>query len=386
MKSTSRMFTGLATLCAVCLLGSVLMAGQAAPQEASLPAEQYFKNVQVLKGLPVDEFLETMGMFAAATGLNCTDCHVDESGGSWERYADDNQLKRTTRAMVGIMTAINKQYFGGRQGVTCYSCHNGNRRPKVIPNLTVQYAVNPLNEDAYEILEPAFDAPTIDAVLDRYVAAVGGAARLKQLTTFVAEGTYSGYDDFEEHPVQVFARAPNQRTTVLRSQYGDTTTTFDGRSGWQASPIESKPLPIVALTGGNLEGTAVEAELSFPGQIKQVLTNWVVGPVTVIGDREARIVQGRKASGTPIKLYFDEETGLLVRLVRYSTQSPVGRVPTQVDFEDYRDVSGIKFPFKWTSTWTNGRTVHQLKNVQINPTIPAATFTRPVPPARPAAR
>ena len=157
MKSTSRIFTGLATVCGVCLLGSVLMAGQAAPQETSLPAEQYFKNVQVLKGLPVDEFLETMGMFAAATGLNCTDCHVDESGGSWERYADDNQLKRTTRAMVGIMTAINKQYFGGRQGVTCYSCHNGNRRPKVIPNLAVQYAVNPLNEDAYEILEPAFD-------------------------------------------------------------------------------------------------------------------------------------------------------------------------------------------------------------------------------------
>jgi len=385
MKS-SRIFTGLATVCGVGLLGSVLMAGQAAPQETSLPAEQYFKNVQVLKGLPVDEFLETMGMFAAATGLNCTDCHVDESGGSWERYADDNQLKRTTRAMVGIMTAINKQYFGGRQGVTCYSCHNGNRRPKVIPNLAVQYAVNPLNEDAYEILEPAFDAPPIDTVLDRYVAAVGGAARLKQLTTFIAEGTYSGYDDFEEYPVQVFARAPNQRTTVLRSQYGDTTTTFDGRSGWQAAPLESKPLPIVTLTGGNLEGTAVEAELSFPGQIKQALTNWVVGPMTVIGDREARIVQGRKGSGTPIKLYFDEETGLLVRLVRYSTQSPVGRVPTQVDFEDYRDVSGIKFPFKWTSTWTNGRTVHQLKNVQINPTIPAATFARPVPPPRPAAR
>ena len=386
MKSTSRIFTGLATVCGMGLLGSVLMAGQAAPQETSLPAEQYFKNVQVLKGLPVDEFLETMGMFAAATGLNCTDCHVDESGGSWERYADDNQLKRTTRAMVGIMTAINKQYFGGRQGVTCYSCHNGNRRPKVIPNLAVQYAVNPLNEDPYEILQPASDAPSIDAVLDKYVGAVGGAARLKQLTAFIAEGTYSGYDDFEEHPVQVFARAPNQRTTVLRSQYGDTTTTFDGRSGWQASPIESKPLPVVALTGGNLEGTAVEAELSFPGQIKQVLTNWVVGPVTVIGEREARIVQGRKTSGTPIKLYFDEETGLLVRLVRYSTQSPVGRVPTQIDFEDYRDVSGIKFPFKWTSTWTNGRTVHQLKNVQINPTIPAATFARPVPPARPAAR
>jgi photosynthetic reaction center cytochrome c subunit len=385
MKST-RMFAGLAPVCGVCLLGSVLTASQAAPQETPLLADQYFKNVQVLKGLRVDEFLDTMGMFAAATGLNCTDCHVPESGGSWERYADDNRLKTTTRAMVAIMTAINKQYFGGRQGVTCYSCHNGNRRPKVIPSLAVQYAVDPLNEDPYEILQPASDAPSIEAVLDRYVSAVGGAARLKGLTTLVAEGTYTGFDDFDEYPVQVFAKAPNQRTTILHSQYGDITTTFDGRSGWQASPIETKPVPVIALTGGNLEGTALEAELSFPGQITQVLTNWIVGPLTVIGDREARIVQGRKASGTPIKLYFDEESGLLVRLVRYSSQSPVGRVPTQVDFEDYRDVSGIKFPFKWTSTWTNGQTVHQLKNVQINPTIPAATFARPVPPPRPAAR
>jgi len=145
-------------------------------------------------------------------------------------------------------------------------------------------------------------------------------------------------------------------------------------------------VPVVTLTGGNLEGASLEAELAFPGQIKQVLTNWIVGPLTAIGDRQVRIVQGKKASGTPIKLYFDEETGLLVRLVRYSDQSPVGRVPIQVDFEDYRDVSGIKVPFKWTSIWTNGRNVYQMKNVQINPTIPATRFATPVPPARPAAR
>ena len=381
MKPAPRMFTGLATLAGVCLLGSVLTAGQTARQPAQPLAEQVFKNVQTLKGLPVDEFLETMGMFAASTGLNCTDCHVDESGGSWEKYADDNQLKRTTRAMVGIMTAINKQYFGGKPGVTCYSCHNGNRRPKVIPSLAVQYMVNPVLDDPYEILQPAFDAPPVDEVLDKYIAAVGGAAALKGLTSYVAEGTYSGYDDFEQFPVQVFAQAPNQRTTILKSQYGDATTTFDGRAGWQASPITLGPVPVVALTGGNLEGRALEAELAFPGQIKQMLSNWVVGPVTAIGDREARIVQGKKASGTPIKLYFDEETGLLVRMVRYSTESPVGRVPTQIDFEDYREVSGIKVPFKWTSMWTNGRTVYQLKNVQINAAIPATRFSQPAPPA-----
>src|SRR5688572_11963763 len=299
MKSTFHLFAYLAPICGVCLLGSVLAASQAPPQETPQLSDRYFTNVQVLKGLPVDEFLDTMGMFSAATGLNCTDCHVDESGGSWERYADDNPLKLRTRQMMVMMTAINKQHFGGRQVVTCYSCHNGNRRPKAVPSLAVQYAVDPILEAPYEILEPTPGAPPVDTLLNRYIGAVGGAARLKGLTTFIAEGTYSGFDDFDEYPVQVFARAPNQRTTILHSQYGDITTTFDGRSGWQATPIETKPVPLIALTGGNLEGVRLEAELSFPGQITQVLRDWIVGPLIVIGDREARIVQGKKASGAP---------------------------------------------------------------------------------------
>src|SRR6185436_10535068 len=176
-------------------------APQQAAQEAPLISDQYFKNVQVLKGLPVDEFLETMGMFAASTGMNCTDCHIPESGGSWERYADDNQLKRTTRGMVAMVAALNKTYFGGQQRITCYSCHNGNRRPKVIPSLALQYAVNPIIDDPYELTQNSPGAPTIDAVLDKYIAAVGGAARLKGMTAWVAEGTYTGFDDFDMYPV-----------------------------------------------------------------------------------------------------------------------------------------------------------------------------------------
>ena len=377
----SRISARLAAICAVCLLATGLAAQEAFPQEKLLMSDELFKNVQVLKGIPVDEFLDTMGMFAAATGLNCTDCHIPESGGSWARYADDNQLKRTTRGMVAMVNSINKSYFGGRQGITCYSCHNGNRRPRAIPSLALQYSVDPIIDDPYEITQPAPDAPTAEAVLDKYISAVGGAARLATLTSFVAEGTYRGFDDFEMFPFQIFSRAPNQRTTILHSQYGDMTTTYDGRSGWLAAPTETKPAPVMGLTGGNLEGADVEAELAFPGRIKQLLAGWVVGPLRVIGDREVRILQGKKASGTPVSLYFDEDSGLLVRLVRYSAETPVGRVPIQVDYEDYRDVSGIKLPFKWTSTWTDGRIVFELKSVQLNTTIDAARFAKPSPPS-----
>ncbi len=372
------MTAALTALCVVWLLGIVSAAGQAAPQDKPRMSDEFFKNVQVLKGIPVDEFLDTMGMFAASTGLNCTDCHIPESGGSWARYADDNQLKRTTRGMIALVNNINRTNFGGRPVLTCYSCHNGNRRPRVIPSLAVQYAVEPLIDDPYEIVQ-AGGAPSADAVLDKYIRAVGGAARLASITSVVATGTYGGFDDFEMYPLEIFSKAPNQRTTILHTQYGDMTTTYDGRSGWLAAPAETKPEPVMALTGGNLEGAGVDAELAFPGQIKQVLSGWVVGPLTVIGDRDVRIVQGKKASGLPIKLYFEEESGLLARVVRYS-ESPVGRVPTQIDYEDYRDVSGVKMPFKCTSTWTDGRTVFELSSVELNTRIDATRFAKPTPP------
>jgi outer membrane lipoprotein-sorting protein len=362
----------------VCALALEVAAAQA-PAPAPVMSDQFFKNVQELKGIPVDEFLDTMGMFAASTGMNCTDCHISESGGSWARYADDNQLKRTTRGMIALVNSINKNNFGGRTVLTCYSCHNGNRRPKLIPSLAVQYAVDPLIDDPYETI-PAPDAPPADVVLDKYIQATGGAARLAAVTSLVGKGNYHGYDDFEIFPFDIFARAPNQKTTILHSQYGDTTMAYDGRAGWIASPAEVKPQPVMALTGGNLEGAGLEAELLFPGRIKQALGNWVVGPLTGIGDREVRIVQGKKASGSPIKLYFEADSGLLVRVVRYA-ESPVGRVPTQIDFSDYREVSGIKLPFKWTSTWTDGRTVYELNSVQVNAAVDASRFAKPTPPA-----
>src|SRR5437867_13210339 len=90
---------------AVCLLGATAVSGQA---EKPLMAEQVFKDVQVLKGSPVREFMDTMGCFSAAKDMTCSRCHVDESGGNWARYADDTELKRTTRRMIGMVDNINQ--------------------------------------------------------------------------------------------------------------------------------------------------------------------------------------------------------------------------------------------------------------------------------------
>ena len=353
-----------------------------ASQTAAPPmAEQIFKNVQVLKGIPVDQFMGTMGFLSASLGLNCTDCHTAESGGSWERYADDNNLKRTARRMMLMVNAINKEHFGGRQVVTCDTCHRGSQRPNVMPSIVRLYG-EPPPEEPGDPFRQATGRPPADQILDKYLQAIGGADRVARFTSFTAKGTYSGFDDADKSTVEIYAKAPDQRTTIVRNRLGDTTTTIDGRAGWLAAPLTDRPVAVMPLTGQELDGLRLEAEIFFPARIKQALTNWRVGFHTIIDDRDVLVVQGDTASGGVATLCFDEETGLLTRLVRYAA-SPVGRLVTQVDYSDYREAGGVKVPFRWTVSWLSGRSRFELTDLQPNTAIDAARFSRPAPSAPP---
>jgi len=359
------------------LAGMELTAVQAqAPQRPPM-AEEVFKNIQVLKGIPVDEFMGTMGFFSSSLGLNCTDCHVEESGGSWARYADDNALKQRTRVMMVMMNTINRTNFGGRQVVTCNTCHRGNAKPNVMPSLNALYGEPPPDEPG-DPFEQAPGQPPAEQVLDTFIAAIGGAQRVAALNSLAAKGTYIGFDDAEKAPMDLFARAPGLRTTIVHGLSGETIASFDGRNGWIAAPPTDKPVPLLTLTGQELEGVRLEAELLFPSRIRQSLTKWRVGVPALLDDREVRVVQGNTAGGGVATLCFDAETGLLVRLVRY-VESPVGRLVTRVDYDDYRDVAGVKLPFRWTVRWLSGRSTYELTEVQPNVQVSDARFARPGP-------
>src|SRR5262245_65377070 len=122
----------------VCSSGITISSGQRGQEPKPQLSEELFKNVQVLRGVPVDEFMDTMGMISAALGLNCLDCHTSDSDTAWERFAVDTAMKRTSRRMIKMVDAINKDNFGGARGVTCWSCHRGVLRPSTLANLSVQ--------------------------------------------------------------------------------------------------------------------------------------------------------------------------------------------------------------------------------------------------------
>ena len=172
-------------------LDTSLANGQAVPEQKPLLAEQVFKNVQVLKGIPVDEFLETMGFFSASLNNNCVDCHSEASGADWNHYADDTPKKQTTRKMILMMKAINQSYFGGSRVLTCYSCHRNGDRPKITPNLAEMYGVPPPDEPE-EVPDKVPGAPSADQILDRYIQAVGGAQRLASRHQFRCQRNLPG--------------------------------------------------------------------------------------------------------------------------------------------------------------------------------------------------
>src|SRR6266705_1455997 len=186
MSSVRRLLITGVLMLAVSTLCNLLPAhGQGGAQEKPLMAEDGFKNVQVLKGIPVNQFMETMGFFSAALGYNCTNCHGDEVLGNWEKYADDIPVKRTARRMVQVVNTINKELFGGREAVTCYTCHRGSPSPKVVPSLLEQYSEPPADDpDEVEISPRASTTPTPDDVFNRYIQALGGAQRLAAVTSF----------------------------------------------------------------------------------------------------------------------------------------------------------------------------------------------------------
>ena len=384
-------------LAVTAVIGVGFAVAQPAPPEKPLLAEQVFKNIRALRGIPVDDFMQTMGIMTAALQFDCSDCHLG-AGTDKVDWAADTPRKIKARMMVNMVATINKSNFGGRQMVTCWTCHRNRDRPLTTPTMEIVYGMPPYEPD--DIIAPIPGMPPPEPVLDKYIQALGGAQRLAGLTSISGTGTSVGFGGFGGGgAVELIAKAPDKRATIVlfkaETGRGDEIRTYDGRTGWVRTPLNV--IGEFQLQGGDLDGARFDAQLSFPGQIKQILTNLKSGPPTTITDLPAPssqsslqqdvtlgqshvvdVVQGTGPRDLLVTLYFDRQTGLLLRELRYGP-SPIGRIPTQIEFADYREVNGIKFPFRITYAWLGGRDSIVLNEIRTNVAIDEAKFGRPAP-------
>jgi photosynthetic reaction center cytochrome c subunit len=361
---------------------SVSLIGVAVAAQGGGPllAEQAFKNVQApaLKAISVDDFMLTMGIMTSSLGFDCADCHVG-AGTDKVDWAADTPRKRTARRMVNMVQALNRDNFGGRQLVTCWTCHRNRDRPVVtLTNFEILYGMPTLeSDDLIPASRPGMPKPGV--IIDKYLQALGGAQRLSTMTSWAATGTSMGFGGFGgAGRVELYAQAPDRRSTIIRFPAAPdrdaSVRSFDGRVGWIKTPLSV--LGEYQLSGSEFDGARLDAQLSFPGQLTQVLNNLrTLDPVTIDG-KACDVVQGDSQRRTFATLFFEKSTGLLVRTIRFGP-SPIGRIPTQIDYSDYRDVNGIQMPFRFTLSWLDGRDEVRLNQIQLNVPIDAVKFGRP---------
>lgn len=348
-----------------------------APAAGGAPqtAEQKFKNIQVLKGIPADQVVPAMQFITASLGVECEYCHVRNAFDK-----DDKEKKKIARKMITMMMAINKDNFEGHVAVTCNSCHHGAAEPAAIPAVAdANFRPEPprgLGGPGGPGMNPAPAAlvlPAPDQTIEKYVQAVGGADAFQKITSRVEKGTLSGFGPGGS-PIEVYSKAPDKRATVMHTPRGENITAFDGQLGWLSGFG-----PPHAVNGGELETMRLDSDFYFPIRLKQIFTQFRARPSEKIDDRETNLIFGLRQGQPPVRLYFDAQSGLLIRLVTY-IETPLGRIPKQTDLADYRDADGVKVPFRWTISRPGGRFTIQVNEIQQNVPVDDAKFAMPPPP------
>ena len=331
-------------------------------------AEQQFKNIQVLKGVPADQIFPTMQFISISLGVECEFCHVE---GAFEK--DDKKSKQTARNMMRMMFAINKDNFEGHREVTCHSCHRGATAPVGTPIIS---ALEPKEEPGEMRKGGVVQAklPSAANIFDNYLKALGGVAVLDKITSRVQKGkiNFNG----GEFAIDVFARDGGKRISLMHMPDGDSVTAYNGHEGWLSAPRR----PVREMHGSDLDAAAMDADLHFATHLKQMFSETGVEQGEKIGDHETYLVMGRREGNTPLNLYFDEQSGLLLRLVRFG-ETALGRLPTQIDYSDYREADGVKVPFRWTLARANGRFSVQVSEMKQNVAVDDAKFVKPADPA-----
>lgn len=363
----ARHSVGLAVIAAGLLASS---AGARAGQ-AEQTAEQAFRNIQALNGTPAAQLNQAMHLMNAALTVTCEHCHIE---GEWDK--DVKAPKLVARGMVRMMRELNERQFGGAQVVTCFTCHQGNRIPVNAPRL-------PVPEPRVEAAAAAL--PTVDDILSRYVAALGGTSAIERVSTRVINGTQEiptgpGGRVLMPAVVQRFIKAPDRHVTTYRTATFTIVEGFDGTRAWR----QDQNGRVTNLAPLDARRAQRQSDLHAALHLRRHYPRLEVRGVERVNGRNAYVLEGYPEGDRAEQLYFDAETGLLLR-TRTVVPTPVGDSPQEIAFDDYRDAGrGMKMPFAVTLSPAGARTVLfpvatlKVTKVEENVPIDDARFAAPV--------
>lgn len=360
------------------------VAHSAIQQDDDKPVEQVRKNIQVLNGMPDSQLLPVMHIMRTSLGVRCDYCHVAENDKYW---MDDKPAKQTARKMIKMVFDINNTTFGGRNVVSCNSCHRGSTRPLSVPVIGQGSFLNTTFDDAPKAPD---SLPTVDQLFEKYVQALGGKSAVDKIQTKLTRGTLlrpklinSGtpkaaiLNRAEVWTIETFFKAPDRFLAVINTTEGVIYQGFNGNVGWTKSSSGQRPLNDAEV--GRLKR---QADLYKDFKLKEQYSKANVTGRERIGDREVYVIEALSLTNKSEKLFFDVQSGLLVRRTVF-TETKLGLDPEETDYEDYRNVDGVWLPFTVKVSYLDDNhygTTRKLVEVKQNIPIEDARFEIPSPP------
>jgi len=354
-------------------------------------APEVYKNIQVLTDVPADQIEVTMQYVAAATGLECGNCHVrDEATGAWAYDSDDIRTKQTARRMMRLVYGINAGDYGVR--AQCATCHAGHERP---PGLPLASMATPEEIAAMMARQAEPGAaqgarggapgggpqrggrggrgtppPAPADVVGKYVAAIGGDAALTGLQSLAMTGTVT--DRFNRSmPFTIEEKAPGRFRETMGADGATTVRGFDGTTGW----MENDGM-VTDLTGFALQQAARIAGPPADATIADRAESMRAGRPSRLDDRPVNMLLDPSTPGISERLYFDAESGLLLRRT-ISTGTVLGNLVEQIDYDDYRAVGDLMLPHTITHTTWNAVDTFRVSDIQVNAPLADSVFSAP---------
>ena len=334
-------------------------------QAEDKPAEQVYKNIQIMKGMPASRLLPGMNRLTQFLGVDCAYCHVPDA-----LDKDDKPAKRTARKMFELVRTINASLGSNR--VTCYTCHRGQPQPVSMPPAPANTTSK--SELAAPEIKPADAKANVGAILDQYIQAMGGRAALERVTTRVKTGTLVAQGGMKA-PLEVYEKAPNKTLTIFRAPHGTNQMGFDGAIGWTKTPEQG----LREEAGQQLDFIKSEAEFYKELKLKERYSKLTLLGLAQLDNREAYVIEAAPPRGQPEKLYFDRQNGLLVRMDIVPDLGPE-KTQAQAYFEDYRVVDGVKLPFAIRRSRPGFTWTFQFDEIKLNVPVDDARFNKPTAP------
>jgi len=304
------------------------------------PAEKVFKNIQVLSGMRAADLQGAMSFIASSLNVDCDYCHRQDFS------KDVTKQKLRAREMIRMVRQINQEAFHGENTVNCFTCHQGHTEPVSLAPIVPPPPRATESEAATAGALPGIPLPSVDEVLNHYVQALGGQAALDGVKSRIIR-TAPLNDSDSKSKTTVYQKAPGK---VLFARESASYSLWVGFNGTRAWAQDSEKSYWGILNTQQRSSIMRDSELYQGNRIKSRYSDVKVEGKEKIGEHDSYVVVGTSPESTREEFFFDVRTGLLLR--RHIVEQTIfGGFQIQADFEDYREIGGVKIPFivRWYS-------------------------------------